>query len=190
MGAGKSALGTELADLGAVRIDADVLAREVVEPGTPGLQQVLERFGPSALASDGSLDRAGLAARVFSDPVARADLNAIVHPLVARRFHELMAAAPESAVIVYEVPLLVETARTGEFDVVVVVQAPLATRLARLAERGLDEAAARSRISAQATDEQRRAVADLIVVNDRARADLRASAEGLWDELERRRGPA
>lgn len=187
VGSGKSALGTALAELGAVRIDADVLAREVVAPGTPGLAAVIERFGASVAADDGGLDRPALAAVVFADPRARAELNAITHPLVERRSRELMDAAPAGAIIVYEVPLLAETGRSGDFDAVVVVEAPLAVRLDRLAGRGLAEAAARARIAAQATDAQRRGIADFVVVNAGSPDDLRAAARTLWDDLSRLR---
>lgn len=187
VGSGKSALGTVLAEFGAVRIDADVLAREVVEPGTPGLAAVVGRFGSSVIR-DGQLDRAALAAVVFADPRARADLNAITHPLVGLRSRELMDAAPPGAVIVYELPLLVENGRSGDFDAVVVVEAPLAVRLDRLAARGLDEAAARARIAAQATDAQRRSIADFVVSNAGSPDDLRAAAHALWVDLTRMLG--
>lgn len=187
VGSGKSAVGDLLAELGAVRIDADQVSREVVAAGTPGLAEVVERFGPSVLGADGSLDRPALAAVVFGDDPARADLNEIIHPLVSRRSGELMAAAAPDAIIVYEIPLLLETGRHDEFDVTVVVEAPLALRIARLAGRGLPEAQARSRIEAQATDEQRRAIADEIVVNDSSRADLERVVRSLWARLLTRR---
>ena len=124
---------------------------------------------------------------MFDDDAARADLNAVIHPLVARRSTELMAAAAPDAVVVYEVPLLAETGRGGEFDAVVVVEAALDRRLARLADRGLPEAQARSRIAAQATDEQRRAIADEVVVNDSDRDDLARAVRALWERLLLRR---
>jgi dephospho-CoA kinase len=176
-------VGDLLADLGAIRIDADQVAREVVAPGSPGLIAVVARFGSGVLRSDGGLDRSALAGVVFADESARADLNAIVHPLVAKRSGELMASAASDAIVVYEIPLLAETGRGGEFDAVIVVEAPLELRLARLAERGLPEAQARSRIAAQATDEQRRAIADEIVVNDSNRADLAQVVRLLWPRL-------
>lgn len=183
VGAGKSALADELAALGAVRIDADQVAREVVSAGTPGLAEVLDRFGPSVCAADGELDRPALAALVFADPGARADLNAIVHPLVQQRSSELMDAAPGDAVIVYEVPLLAETGQAAEFDRVVVVEAPVELRLGRLAGRGVGEDDARARISAQATDDQRRALADVVVRNDGDRRVLAERAAQLWADL-------
>ena len=183
LGSGKSTVGDLLADLGAFRIDADVIAREVVAVGTPGLARISERFGPQVLAADGSLDRAALASVVFADESSRADLNAITHPLVAARSHELMASAGPGAIVVYEIPLLAETGRGAEFDVVTVVEAPLVLRLERLAGRGFDEPQARARISAQASDEQRRAIADEIIQNDGDRTALADAVHALWDRL-------
>ena len=188
VGSGKSTVGDLLADLGAVRIDADQVAREVVAAGTPGLSAVVARFGDDVLGANGELDRAALAAVVFDDDAARADLNAIIHPLVAQRSSDLMAAAAPDAVIVYEVPLLAETGRSGEFAAVVVVEATLELRLARLAARGLPEAQARSRIAAQASDEQRRQIADYVVTNDSDRSDLVPAVRALWQWLLQRRG--
>lgn len=191
VGSGKTTVGDLLAGLGATRIDADVLARDVVAAGTPGLAAVLARFGPSVLAADGSLDRTVLAAVVFSDPRAREDLNAIVHPLVGQRSKELMQAAPPDAVVVYEIPLLAETGRSGEFDAVVVVEAPLHVRLRRLGARGLPEAQARARIDVQASDDQRRAIADEVVLNAAGRAELDDAVWSLWERLlERQRARA
>jgi len=188
IGSGKSAVAARLGAHGAVVVDADRIAREVVEPGTPGLAAVVAEFGPGVLTPDGALDRAGVAAIVFADPARRAALEAIVHPLVARRSAELLAAAPEGAVVVYDVPLLAESAgtgrdRRGEFDEVVVVEAPLETRVARLVARGLTEADARARIVAQASDEQRRAIADHVIVNDGDLAALDAAVDRLWAAL-------
>lgn len=187
LGSGKSTVGDLLTDLGAHRIDADVIAREVVAVGTPGLAQVTGRFGAQILAADGSLDRAALASVVFADDSARADLNGIIHPLVAARSHELMAAAGPESIVVYEVPLLAETGRGSEFDVVAVVEAPLELRLQRLAGRGLDDEQARARIAAQASDAQRRAIADEVVVNDGDRAALTEAVHALWERLLARR---
>jgi dephospho-CoA kinase len=184
VGAGKSELGRALAQLGAVRIDADAVAREVVSPGSPGLDQVSAAFGTAVLDESGALDRAAMAALVFTDPDARQRLNAITHPLVARRSEELMAAAGPGAVVVYEIPLLAETGRRDDFDLVVVVEAPVADRLARLAKRGLTEAQARQRIAAQASDEQRRAIADEVVHNKGDLAALHEAARCLWQRLE------
>ena len=187
IGSGKSAVAERLAAHGAVVVDADRIAREVVEPGTPGLAAVVAEFGPGVLTPDGALDRAAMAAIVFADPARRAALEAIVHPLVAQRSAELFAAAGSDAVVVYDVPLLAETggALGREFDAVVVVEAPVETRVARLVARGLTEQDARARIAAQATDEQRRAVADHVVTNDGDLAALDAAVDRLWPQLTR-----
>jgi dephospho-CoA kinase len=182
IGAGKSAVARLLSVRGAVIIDADVLSREVVEPGTDGLARVAAEFGESVLTADGSLDRAALGRLVFSDPDARARLNAIVHPLVAARTAELMAAAPPDSVVVHDVPLLTENGLAPNYDLVLVVEAPLRARLERLADRGLAESEARSRISAQATDEQRRAIADEVIVNDGDLAQLGQRVDALWTD--------
>jgi dephospho-CoA kinase len=187
IGSGKSTVATLLAGRGAVVVEADQLAREVLEPSTPGLAAVVARFGESILGADGSLDRAALADTVFTDEVARSDLNAIVHPLVARRASELMAAAGPGSIVVYDVPLLVETGREGEFDVVVTVRAALSTRLHRLADRGLSEDQARARIAAQASEEQRAAAAWAIVDNDGTLTELADRVDALWARLVARR---
>jgi len=189
VGSGKSTVSALLAEHGAVIIDADALAREVVEPGTPGFDAVVARFGPSVVGSDGALDRAALAAIVFNDEAARADLNAIVHPLVGQRTAEQMAAAPADAIVVYDVPLLVESGLAQSFDVVVVVHADADTRVARLVARGMPEHDARARIAAQASDDERRAVAHEIVDNDGDRAALAAQVDNLWARLKARLEP-
>lgn len=165
--AGKSVVSRRLGELGAAVVDADLLAREVVEPGTPGLARIRERFGTGVLGADGGLDRAALGAVVFADPAARRDLEAITHPAVrelsARRMREAVADDP-ARVVVYDVPLLVESRGSGEFDVVVVVQAPASVRVRRLVElRGMSPEQARSRVDAQADDAARLAAADLVV---------------------------
>lgn len=183
IGAGKSAVAALLAERGAVVIDADAIAREVVAPGTPGLAAVVAEFGDSVLAPDGSLDRAALAALVFDDDDARARLNAIVHPLVGARALELAAAAEHAdphAVVVHDVPLLVENGLAGSYDLVLVVEAPAALRLDRLRARGVSEQDARARMAAQADDEQRRAVADAVIVNDGTLAELAARVDLFW----------
>jgi dephospho-CoA kinase len=182
IGSGKSTVAALLAERGAVVIDADRIAREVVEPGTPGLAAVVAAFGDGVLAADGSLDRPALAAVVFADPEARKRLDGIVHPLVRDRGVQLAAGAPADAVLVNDVPLLVETGQAGSYDLVVVVEADLATRLARLVERGVPEADARARIAAQATDEQRRAVADVVLDNSGTRDQLAEQVARLWEE--------
>lgn len=188
IGSGKSAVSARLAHHGAVVIDADAIAREVVEPGTPGLAAVAAEFGPSVITPDGRLDRPAMAAVVFADEERRRALEAIVHPLVGARSAELIAAAPADAVVVYDVPLLAESAggalgRVDGFDAVVVVEAPLAARVERLVARGLSEADARARIAAQADDEARRRIADHVVANDGDLADLDARVDALWAVL-------
>jgi dephospho-CoA kinase len=182
IGSGKSTVSALLAARGAVVIDADRIAREVVEPGTQGLAAVVDAFGTSVLRDDGSLDRPALAAVVFADPDARRKLDGIVHPLVRARSAELAAAAPGDAVVVHDVPLLVETGQAGFYDLVLVVQADPEVRVQRLVDRGLSEEDARARIAAQATDEQRRAVADVVLDNDGTEADLAAQVERFWAE--------
>lgn len=183
IGSGKSTVAARFAELGAVVIDADRLAREVVEVGTPGLATVVRRFGTGILRPDGSLDRPKLGQLVFENPDALAELNAIVHPLVAERRAELVAAAGPDAVVVSDVPLLVETGMAGDFDAVVVVEAPLDVRLARLASRGLSEVDARARIARQASDEQRRAVATVVLDNAGDRAALERAVDAAWRQL-------
>ena len=185
IGSGKSTVAARLAELGAVVIDSDRLAREVVAVGSPGLARVVERFGPSVLAADGSLDRPRLGGLVFSDPAALADLNAIVHPLVRARSDTLsaQAAANGVAAVVHDIPLLVENKLAAGFDTVIVVEAPLELRLRRLAGRGLDEETARARMAAQASDEQRRAVADIVLDNSGSVAELTAQVDAAWAGL-------
>jgi dephospho-CoA kinase len=180
IGSGKSTVSRLLADHGAVIVDADAIAREVVEPGTPGLAAVVEAFGPSVLAADGSLDRPALADVVFADPEARRRLDAIVHPLVRARAGELAAAAPPDAVVVHDVPLLVETGQAAAYDLVLVVEADPETRVARLVQRGLTADDARARMAAQATDEQRRAVADVVLDNSGTPEKLAAQVATFW----------
>ena len=163
-------------------IDADAIAREVVEPGQPGLAAVVERFGAGILDAGGRLDRPALAALVFEDAAARADLNAIVHPLVAAETARRMAAAPADSVVVLDVPLLVEAARSG-YDVVVIVEAPEAVRLERLVGRGMSADDARRRMAAQASDAERRKVADVVLDNSGSEDDLERQIESLWAQL-------
>ena len=183
VGSGKSTVSALLAEHGALVIDADAIARDVVRAGTPGFDAVVARFGAGVVGPDGELDRPRLASLVFADEQARADLNAIVHPLVGERTAALMAAAPPDAVVVYDVPLLVESNMAAAFDVVVVVEAAADTRLGRLAARGMPETDARARMAAQASDEQRRAVAHEIVANDGSLEALRAEVGALWQRL-------
>lgn len=183
IGSGKSTAAARFAALGATVIDSDLLAREVLQPGAPGLAAVVERFGPEILTEDGTLDRPKLGGLVFADVSALADLNAIVHPLIGGRTAELVAAAGERAVLVHDVPLLVENGLAGGFDAVVVVEAPLPLRLSRLAARGLDERAALSRMAAQASDAQRRAVATVLLDNSGSVAELAALVDAAWARL-------
>ena len=184
IGSGKSEVSRRLVSLGAVLVDADAVAREVVEPGTPGLAAVVEEFGEDILRPDGTLDRDRLGSIVFADDARRASLNAIVHPLVGRRMQELVEEAPEDAVVVYDVPLLAENDLAGLYDVVVVVDTPVEEQVRRLTElRGMTEEAARARIAAQATRERRRAVADRVIDNSGTLESLTAQVDKLWAEL-------
>ena len=182
IGSGKSTVSRLLAGHGAVIVDADAIAREVVEPGTPGLAAVVDAFGPEVLATDGSLERPALAAVVFGDPEARRRLDAIVHPLVRARATEVAAAAPPGAVVVHDVPLLVETGQAAAYDLVLVVETDPDIRVARLVQRGLTAEDARARMAAQATDEQRRAVADVVLDNSGTPDELEAQVDRLWAE--------
>jgi dephospho-CoA kinase len=181
IGSGKSTVAHRLAALGAVLVDADVLAREVVAPGTDGLAEVVAAFGSGVLDADGALDRAALAAVVFDDAAARERLNAVVHPRVRERADELVAAAPPDAVVVQDVPLLVETGSPAAFALVVVVHADVPERVRRLVNtRGLAAADARARIAAQADDVARRAAADVWLDNDGIPEQLQAAVDALW----------
>jgi dephospho-CoA kinase len=185
-GAGKSTVARRLAELGAVVIDADALAREVLEPGTDGLREVVRAFGEQVLRADGSLDRAALAAVVFADADRLRQLEQITHPRIAARTSELVADAAADAVVVHDVPLLVEKGMAPAYDLVVVVDAPVEQRVRRLVARGMSEPDARARISAQATVEQRRAVADVWVDNGGSTDDLIEQVDRIWhDRLSR-----
>jgi dephospho-CoA kinase len=181
---GKSTVSAILAELGAVVIDADALAREVVARGTPGLDAVVAEFGPSLLTPEGDLDRPAMGRLVFGDEAARRRLEAIVHPLVIERMAELEAAAGEHDVVVHDIPLLAEGGRADTFDAVVVVDAPRDLQVERmLSERGWTREDAESRIAAQATREQRRAIATHVIDNNGSLEDLRARVEAVFDEL-------
>ena len=183
IGAGKSTVARRLAELGAVVVDADVLAREVVEPGTEGLAAVVEAFGDGVLTPDGSLDRAALAARAFAADADRVRLEQILHPRIARRTAELLAAAAADAVVVHDVPLLVEKSMGTSYHIVLVVDAPEALRVERLVRlRGMSQDDAWRRVGAQATDEQRRAAADVLVDNTGDTARVRRAVDSLWTE--------
>jgi dephospho-CoA kinase len=181
IGAGKSTVAGRLAEHGAVVIDSDKIAREVVEPGTPGLAELVEAFGDGILAADGTLDRAELARRAFSDDAARARLNGIVHPKVGARTAELMADAAADAVVVHDVPLLVENDLGPNYHLVLVVDAPVPTRVHRLVhDRGLSEEDARARIKAQADEPARRAAADVWLDNGGSVDQVLADVDALW----------
>lgn len=181
---GKSTVSAMLRDLGAIVIDADVLAREVVARGTPGLEAVVTSFGPQVLADDGSLDRARLGAIVFADPSRRAALEAIIHPLVRARAAEIESTAPPDVLVVHDIPLLVETGQAGAFDAVVVVDVPEGLQVERaVRDRGWSEDEARSRVRAQATPAERLAAATYVVDNSGTLEDLRQRVTEVFEEL-------
>ncbi|WP_020120011.1 dephospho-CoA kinase [Streptomyces canus] len=187
IGAGKSEVSKLLVEHGAVLIDADRVAREVVAPGTPGLAAVVDAFGADVLAEDGSLDRPKLGSVVFADPERLAVLNSIVHPLVGARSRELEAAAAEDAVVVHDVPLLTENGLAPLYDLVIVVDASPETQLRRLVGlRGMTEQDARARMAAQATREKRLEIADIVIDNDVPLDELRHRVRDVWGDLLRR----
>jgi dephospho-CoA kinase len=190
IGSGKSTVARMLEERGAVVFDADEFARRAVDPGTPGYFQVVEAFGPEVLGEEGGVDREALAAHVFRDPQARRRLEAIIHPEVARLFQESIAPYRDTdRVVVYSVPLLVEAGLRSAFDIVVVVAAGEEGRVARLAaDRGMSEASVRARIGAQASDEERLAVADHVIQNDGTIGELERRVDGLWALLSERAG--
>jgi dephospho-CoA kinase len=184
IGSGKSEVARLLARRGAVLVDADALAREAVASGSEGLARVVAEFGTEILAADGSLDRPKLAQIVFGDADRLATLNAIVHPYVGRRSAEMMAAAAADAVVVYDVPLLVENQLEQAYDVVVVVDVSPETQVDRLTRiRGMAQAEAEARMAAQATRDQRLAAADVVIDNDGELVALTAQADALWERL-------
>ena len=184
IGAGKSTVSATFAECGGIIVDGDVIAREVVEPGTEGLAQLVEAFGEDILLPDGALNRPALAAKAFVDDEKRAKLNGIVHPLVGRRRQEIIDSVSgdpdKDTVVVEDIPLLVETGMAPAFPLVVVVTADEETRVERLIKRGMDEADARARIKAQAPEEQRRAIADVLLDNSGSQDELVESARELW----------
>ncbi|WP_338676047.1 dephospho-CoA kinase [Streptomyces sp. SCSIO 30461] len=187
IGAGKSEVSRLLVSYGAILVDADRIAREVVEPGTPGLAAIVETFGPEILAADGTLDRPRLGSIVFADADRLAALNAIVHPLVGARSAELEAAAGPDTIVIHDVPLLTENHLAPLYDMVVVVEASEDTQLDRLVRlRGMTEADARARMAAQATREQRRAIADLVIDNDGPLESLARRVREVWAALTER----
>jgi len=182
IGSGKSTVSSAMAERGAVLIDSDRLAREVVAPGTPGLAAVAEAFGPHLVGADGALDRAALAAVVFSDAAARRTLEGITHPLVRGRFAELRAAAAADAVIVNDIPILTTLAVAATFHLVIGVQADPDVRVGRLIQRGLTESDAKARMAAQVSDDERAALCDVVLSNDGGRNELAARVDALWFE--------
>lgn len=183
IGSGKSAVARLLADRGAYVVDADRLAREVLRPGGAGFELVVREFGPQLVLPTGALDRARLAEVVFADPAARQRLEAIVHPLVRQAAADELRRLDRDRIVVEDVPLLVEAGLAGDYDVVVVVEAPAELRLARLAARGLPPADARARMAQQADDAARRAVADEILPNSGDLSQLAAAVDQLWTRL-------
>ncbi len=180
IGAGKSTVSAAFNECGGIIVDGDVIAREVVEPGTEGLAALVEAFGDDILLPEGALNRPALAAKAFVDDEQRSKLNGIVHPLVARRREEIIAAVSDDAVVVEDIPLLVETGLAPMFPLVVVVHADVEIRVTRLIKRGMEEADARARIAAQAPEEQRRAIADVLLDNSGSQGELVERARDVW----------
>ena len=182
IGAGKSTVSQMLAERGALVIDGDQIARDLVRPGEPALDQIVARFGPEVLLPDGELDRAGLAAIVFPEPEALADLDAIMHPQIAQRAAQMLEDAEEAGarIAVYDMPLLVENGSADDFDLVLVVHAPIEVRLARLAVRGVPVADARERMARQASDAERAEVASILIDNGGDEEQLMAQVDRAW----------
>ncbi len=181
---GKSTVSSILSELGAVIIDGDLLAREVVERGTPGLAAVVAEFGPDLLTPEGDLDRPAMGTLVFGDPDARKRLEAIVHPLVFERIIDLETNAPAGALVVHDIPLLAESGRADTFDAVIVVDAPAETQIDRMVrDRGWTEDEARARMAAQASREDRLAIATYVVENTGTIEDLRRRVTEVFEEL-------
>ncbi len=191
IGAGKSEVSSRLAAQGAVVIDADAIAREVVAAGTDGLAEVIGAFGPEVLRADGELDRPRLGDIVFADPELRGKLNAITHPRVGARMAELEQAAGPGAIVVHDVPLIAENGRADAYDVVVVVDVPPRIQVERLVRyRGMTREQARARMAAQASREQRLAIAGIVIDNSGSLAELDRQVGDLWAELRRRAAAA
>ena len=188
IGAGKSTVAELLAERGAVIVDADRVARAVVEPGQPALKKLVERFGEGILDPDGRLERGALAKLVFGDDEARRDLEAITHPAINDEFSRRVVEAPSDAIVVLDVPLLAESeqARKRPYQTVIVVEAPRDIRLERLEARGVNRTDAEARMAAQAGDEERRKIATHVVDNASDRADLERQIDEVWADLQRR----
>jgi dephospho-CoA kinase len=183
IGAGKSTVAAMLVERGAVVVDADAIARQVVEPGTPALAQLVERFGADILGPDGALDRARLAEKAFVDDETKRDLEGITHPAIAEEFMRQVAAAPEDGIVVHDVPLLVESRRAFPYDAVIVVEAPREVRLRRLEARGIPTEDAERRMLHQASDADRRSIATWVVENGADLATLETQVDAIWEEL-------
>ncbi len=187
IGAGKSEVSLRLAAQGAVVIDADAIAREVVAPGTDGLAEVTQAFGPEVLRPDGELDRPRVGDIVFADPQLRGKLNAIIHPRVGARMAELEQGAGPGAIVVHDVPLIAENGLADAYDLVVVVDVPPRIQIERLVRhRGMTREQARARMAAQASREQRLAIAGIVIDNSGSLAELDRQVGDLWAELRRR----
>ena len=188
IGAGKSTVARMLTERGAVVLDADAVAREVVEPGEPAFAALVEEFGPAIVGADGRLDRPALAAIAFATDESRAALEAITHPAIHAEFGRRMAEAPTDAIVVMDVPLLVESGTAAErgYEAVIVVEAPRDTRLERLEVRGIPRGDAEARMAAQATDEERRAIAAYVLDNAGDEQALETQVDEVWADLARR----
>jgi dephospho-CoA kinase len=187
IGSGKSTVSARLAEHGAVVIDYDQLAREAVEPGTPGLAAIVERFGTDVIAPDGTLDRPALGVIVFADASARADLEGITHPAIRDLARAREATVPDDGVVVHDHPLLAEMQMAAHFDLVVVVDSPEEVQVKRMVElRGMTEADARARLAAQSAREDRLAVAHVVLDNTGSIEDLRAQVDTLWERIQSR----
>jgi len=183
IGSGKTAVGEILANFGAVVIDSDQLARQVVERGTPGFDQIVAQFGDEIL-KNGDLDRAALASLIFTDPNKRLELEQITHPLIRQEFAKIIKSLPEDAIVVNQIPLLVESKHDYKFDYIVTVSTSEEIRVARLLKRGLTKDQITKRIQAQATDSEREVIADLIIKNEKSQEELFTQVEKLWELLQ------
>jgi dephospho-CoA kinase len=190
IGAGKSTVAALLTERGAVVVDADAIAREVVEPGMPALAALVEAFGTDILLPDGALDRPALAAKAFVDDESRKQLEAITHPAIGAEFLRRVAEAPPGSVVVHDVPLLVESKRGYDYGAVIVVEAPREIRLERLEIRGVPRPDAEARMAAQATDEERRAVATWVITNAGDLVELEKQVDAIWPDLSQRAAEA
>jgi dephospho-CoA kinase len=183
IGSGKTAVGEILANFGAVVIDSDQLARQVVERGTPGFDQIVAQFGDEIL-KNGDLDRAALASLIFTDPKKRLELEQITHPLIRQEFAKIIKSLPEDEIVVNQIPLLVESKHDYKFDYIVTVSTSEEIRVARLLKRGLTKDQITKRIQAQATDSEREVIADLIIKNEKSQEELFTQVEKLWELLQ------